>query len=556
MEKEMQNKASLADIIFVNASVVTVDPMDRICQAVAVRENKIIYVGTSKEALRYKGQDTSVIDLQGKSLLPGFIDSHYHPILNGFFGDDEHAAIINISLENCPSIEDILCMVRKAAANRPPGSWISMMGYNQNSIAEKRHVSREELDLAAPHHPVQCMHVSGHVSIYNSMALSTIGVVTPADAAKYPKNEIEVHENRLTGLVYDHTHFLLWSKVGYTREQQYKAAMKSNTLLLKNGITSVHDAGECGDVSYQLMKELCEKRIFKPRSYMMIHSIFGKPFSLAENKAFIEGGHRSGEGNPYFRFGSCKFMIDGGTSAPSCATRKPYSHDPELPGILGWTREETADYIEFLHKAGCQATAHAVGDLAVEFMVEGYENTMEKYPREDPRHRIEHCAIVDQDLIDRMATLGICPSCNPGFLNWNGSNYVKFYGAERMKYFIALRSMIDAGVRVSISSDAPSGPMESMALLDAAVNRVDRTTGEVLDQTQCITLLEALRLYTYNGAIASGEEAIKGSIEVGKLADLVVLSRDILTTLPEQIREVKIEMTVIDGIIEYEESTS
>jgi len=556
MEKKMQQTKPLADLIFANGSVVTVDPADRICQAVATKGNKIIYVGSSEEAMAYKGQDTRVIDLSGKSLVPGFIDSHYHPILNGFFGDDEHASIIDISIKNCPTIGDILSMVKKAAKNRPQGTWISMMGYNQNSIAEKRHVTREELDQAAPHHPVQCMHISGHVSIYNSMALSTIGVSTPADAAKYPKNEIEVHENRLTGLVYDHTHFLLWSKVGYTREQQYKAAMKSNGLLLRNGITSVHDAGECGEVSYQLMKELCEKRIFKPRSSMMIHSIFGKPFSLAENKAFIEGGHLSGEGNPYFRFGACKFMIDGGTSAPSCATRKPYSHDPSLPGILGWTREETADYIEYIHKADCQATAHAVGDLAVEFMVEGYEKAMAAYHREDPRHRIEHCAIVDQNLIDRMAKLEICPSLNPGFLNWNGSNYVKFYGPERMKDFIALRSMIDAGVRVSISSDAPSGPMESMTLLDAAVNRIDRTTGEVLDQTQCITLPEALRLYTYNGAIATGEEKIKGSIEVGKLADFAVLSRDISTTLPQQIREVKIEMTVIDGIIEYEEPTS
>ena len=555
MEHEMQNQRPMADLLFVNGQVITVDAENRICQAVATSGNKIIYVGNTEEAKLYAGHDTRVVDLQGKTLLPGFIDSHYHPILNGLFGEDEEAAIINISTENCPTIEDILAMVRKAAAKRPPGTWISMMGYNQNSLADKRHPIREELDKAAPNHPVQCMHVSGHVSIYNSQALATIGVFTPADATRYPQNEIEVHSGRLTGLVYDHTHFLLWSKVNYTEQQQYDAAMKSNDLLLKNGVTSVHDPGECGEVSYRLMHQLCTRRIFKPRSYMMIHSIFGKQFSLEENKAFIEAGHVSGEGDDYFRFGSCKFMIDGGTSAPSCATREPYSHDPELPGILGWTREETAEYIEYLHRAGCQTTAHAVGDLAVEFMVEGYEKAMNAFPRKDPRHRIEHCAIVDQDLIDRMAALDICPCCNPGFITWNGSNYTKYYG-DRMKYFIALRSMLDAGIRVSISSDAPSGPIEPMAVIDGAVNRIDRVTGEPVDQTQCITIEEAIRCYTINGAYASKEDHIKGSIEVGKLADLAVLSRNLIDASPHQIGEVKIEMTVIDGIIEYEDSSS
>lgn len=555
MEHEMQNQRPTADLLFVNGPVITVDAENRICQAVAVSGNKIIYVGNTEEANLYAGHDTRVVDLQGKALLPGFIDSHYHPILNGFFGEDEDAAIIDISSEKCPAISDILDMVRKAAAKRPPGTWISMMGYNQNSLADRRHPIREELDKAAPNHPVQCMHVSGHISIYNSQALGTIGVFTPADAARYPQNEIEVNSGRLTGLVYDHTHFLLWSKVNYSEQQQFDAAMKSNDLLLKNGITSVHDPGECGEVSYRLMHDLCTKRIFKPRSYMMIHSIFGKQFSLAENKEFIEAGHVSGEGDSYFRFGSCKFMIDGGTSAPSCATRAPYSHDPNLPGILGWTREETAEYIQMLHRCGCQATAHAVGDLAVEFMVEGYEKAMSAFPRKDPRHRIEHCAIVDQHLIDRIARLGICPSLNPGFISWNGSNYTKFYG-ERMKYFIALRSMLDAGIRVSISSDAPSGPVEPMTVLDGAVNRIDRATGEPVDQTQRITLEEAIRCYTINGAYASKEEDVKGSIEVGKLADLVVLSRNPYDALPHQIREVKIEMTVIDGIIEYEDSSS
>jgi predicted amidohydrolase YtcJ len=542
---------SYVDIAFKNGKVITINGNDDIEQAVGIKGNRIVFVGSNEDLEKIVDDTTRIIDLGGRTLSPGFIDTHYHPILNGFFGNNEDAAIINTGYANCKSIKDILALIKKAAAKRPAGQWISMMGYDQNRIEEKRHITIEELDEAAPDHPVQCMRTCGHVCIYNSKALEAIGVKEAADALKYAKDEIVVENGKLTGMVKDHTHFYLWSKVVYTEEQQTKAAMKSNQLLLENGITSVHDAGECDAPSYKIMQRLCRERKFKPREYMMLHSIFGKPVSLTDNDHFLALGLQSGIGDAHFKIGTCKFMIDGGTSGPSCATREPYSHDPDMPGILGWEREETAEYIKKLNDAGCQISAHAVGDLAIEFMVEGYEKAFLTNPRPEARHRIEHCAIVDQDLIDRMAKLNICPSCNPGFLSWNGRNYTKFYG-DRMKFFMALRSMIDAGIKVSLASDAPSGPMESMTLLDSCVNRCDRITDEPVDQTQAISILEAIRLYTYNGAYSSYEEDVKGSIETGKYADLIVLSEDILSCRKDKIRDVKVDMTMIDGVIEYE----
>jgi hypothetical protein len=353
-------------------------------------------------------------------------------------------------------------------------------------------------------------------------------------------------------MVKDHTHFLVWGKVVYTEEQQIRAAMKSNDLLLRNGITSVHDAGEFLTLSYRIMQKLCKERKFKPREYMMIHDVYGKSFAIEENEHMFKLGLLTGLGDAYFRLGSSKFMIDGGTSGPSCATRQPYSHDPDMPGILGWSREEVRDYIKRINDAECQATAHAVGDLAIEFMVEGYEHAFETNPRPEARHRIEHCAIVDLDLVQRMAKLNICPTCNPGFIAWNGRNYTKFYGEERMKYFMALRSMLDEGVKVSIASDSPSGPVEPISIIDAAVNRIDRVSGMQTDPTQAITVLEAIRLYTLHGAYSSYEDHIKGSLEVGKLADLVVLSGDILRQPKESLLDLKVDMTIIDGIVEYD----
>jgi predicted amidohydrolase YtcJ len=543
---------SYVDTVFKNGKIITVDKKDTIEEAVGIKGNKIVFVGSNADIDKITDEKTKVIDLNGKTLCPGFIDTHYHPILNGFFGNDEDAAIINTGYSNCKSIQDILALIRKAAEKRPVGQWISLMGYDQNRIEEKRHITIKELDEAAPDHPVQCMRTCGHVCIYNSKALETIGVFTPADAAKYAKDEIVVENGKLTGMVKDHTHFYLWSKVVYTDEQQIEAAMKSNQLLMENGITSVHDAGECDAPSYKIMQRLCREGKFKPRVYMMLHSIFGKPVSMEDNSHFLALGLESGIGDEHFRIGTCKFMIDGGTSGPSCATREHYSHDPNIPGILGWSREETADYIKMINDAGCQASAHAVGDLAIEFMVEGYEKAFETNPRLSARHRIEHCTIVDQDLIERMAKMNICPSCNPGFIAWNGRNYTKFYGKKRMAYFTALRSMIDAGVMVSIASDAPSGPVSSMALIDACVNRTDRVVNEPVDQRQAISLLEAIRLYTYNGAYSSYEEELKGSIEVGKLADLIVLSEDILSLPEDKLLDVRVDLTMIDGIVEYE----
>lgn len=547
----MKSGFSYLDTVFINGTVITVDHRDEIAEAVGIGGDKIVFVGPASDLVEKMGPDTKIIDITGRTLIPGFIDTHFHPILSGLLGNEPNSPIINTGFENCKSIEALLELVRKAVQGRAAGEWISMMGYDHNRILEKRHVTLEELDRVAPNHPVQCMRTCGHICVYNSKALEMIGVRDGGDAEKYPKNEIVVENGKLTGLVKDNTHFLLWRKIHYSEGVQTSGAMKSNQCLLENGITSVHDAGEFSLSSYKIMKDLCEKRKFKPRQYMLVHNVYGKACALEENANFLASGLKTGAGDQYFRFGSCKFMVDGGSSGPSCATRQAYSHDSALSGVISWEREEIRDYIKIIHDAGCQITAHAVGDLAIEYMVEGYEIAFKTNPRRDARHRIEHCAIVDQDLIDRMADLNVCPSCNPGFIAWNGTNYTNFYG-ERMKYFVALRSMIDAGIKVSLASDSPSGPIEPIAIIDAAINRIDRVNQNQTDDTQGISILEAIRLFTINGAYSSYEEKIKGSIEPGKLADLVVLSQDILQVPKDKILDVKVDLTMIDGVIEYE----
>ena len=204
-----------------------------------------------------------------------------------------------------------------------------------------------------------------------------------------------------------------------------------------------------------------------------------------------------------------------------------------------------------LNDAECLVSSHAMGDLAIEDMVEGYEYAFKTSKRPDLRHRIEHCMLVDQNLIDRMAKMNICPTVNSGMLSFNGRKYNTIYGEKRSKYIMALRSMLDAGMKPSIASDSPSGPM-GFAVIDGAVNRYDRRTDYQFDKTQAITLTEAIRCATITGAYASYEEKIKGSIEEGKLADMIILDRDIFSIDPMKLYETQVEKTYIDGELAYE----
>lgn len=547
----MEFDFSYIDIAFRNGKVITVNDNDDIAEAVGIKGNKIVFVGTNEDLDKIIDSSTRVIDLRGRALMPGINDTHYHPILNGMLGTELDSAMLDTTNKYCPTLEAMLELIREVVKIKKPGQWISMMGYEPLLFPELRHPTIEELDEIAPNNPVHCMHGGGHICMYNTKALEYLGVYAAEDAGKYPPDEVEVVNGKLTGMVRGHTHFWLWGQVEYTNEQQVKAAMKSHQQCLEKGITSVGDMGECDKPSYHVMQKLCRDRIFKVRSYMALHSIFGKPFSLDDNEHFLKLGFVTGLGDEHFRVGPCKFMIDGGTGGPSCATREPYSHDPSLPREKGWNREETKQYIKKINAAGCQCSAHAIGDEAVEYMVEGYEAAFAEDPTlPERRHRIEHCTIVDQDLIDRMAKMNICPSVNAGVVCLLGTNLTKFYGEERMKYFGALRSMLDAGIMCSLHSDAPSAPC-GFDIIDGAVNKIDRVRDVQCDKTQAVTLLEAIRCSTINAAYQSYEENIKGSIERGKLADMIVLDRDLLEMDITELNHVKIDCTMIDGVIEY-----
>ncbi|NLT47395.1 MAG: amidohydrolase family protein [Clostridiales bacterium] len=261
---------------------------------------------------------------------------------------------------------------------------------------------------------------------------------------------------------------------------------------------------------------------------------------------FLFYNKHTGFGSERFKIGPSKLMIDGSSSGPTAATLEPYTSDPNSHGILSMDPKDVDEFVLKAHKAGYQVTSHAVGDKAVTVIVNAIEKAMKAYPREDCRHRIEHCAMINDELLDRIKALGIVPILNPIFLYEFGDGYMVNYGKERAYRMFAAKSFLDKGILAAGSSDCPitfSNPILNMHL---ACNRTTQK-GQVINAEECIGVLDALRMFTYNGAYASFEEGIKGTLEEGKLADLVVLSEDLTKVEPRNLKDVVVDMTYIDG---------
>lgn len=534
-----------ADIIIYNGSVFTVNSNDDMAEAVAIKGNKILYVGSNDDVLKYKGNDTRLIDAEGASVTPGFIDAHQHFLMYGLL---DHG-VINVAYPKVKSIADIQELIRKDAASKKPGEWIKLNGYDHNKLAEQRHPTKEDLDAAAPNNPVQLTRCCAHMGVYNSYALKITGI---GDGSAYkPEEVIKNPDGSLHGLLKETAHMDISKKVEFTEQELLDGLCNADRIMAENGITSVHEAGSYGNISTSTIQDACSSGLIHTRLQLMIFDMFGKESGKKYIDSFLNTGMHTGCGNEHFRIGPAKLMLDGSSSGPSCAVIDGYTHDPANHGIQVWQQEETDAFILKLHKAGWQVTAHAVGDKAVDMMVTAIEKAQAAYPRTNCRHRIEHCGITNPELIERIKKLGIVPISNPSFITINGSDYIRYYG-DRVNYMFAMKSYLDNGIITAIGSDAPITHPNPMNSFFTALNRKDIKTRDDVGSMQKIDVKSMVRMFTYNGAYVSFEEDIKGSIEPGKLADVVVLSDNLLTHDPEAITDVTVKCTIVDGNIVYE----
>lgn len=543
----MERHYLTADTVITNGRVLTVDAQDTVAEAVAIRGKYILDVGSAAEMAAYVDEHTKVIDAGGKTVMPGFIDTHIHA---GMYGLLDHG-IINVVYPKVHSIADIQQLIREDAAKKKPGEWIKLNGYDHNKLAEKRHPTKEELDEAAPNHPVQLTRCCAHMGVYNTLALKMAGVER---ADQFAPGEVVLNpDGTLHGLLKETAHMSTSTKVEFSHQELVEGYANASKILLALGVTTAHDAGAWGTISTRAMQDACLSGEAKVRINMMVFDMFGKESGKDYIRDFIRTGMFTGCGGEHYKLGPVKIMLDGSSSGPSSAVIEGYSHDPDNHGIQVWTQEEADEIILEAHRAGFQVTAHAVGDKAVTIIVNAIEKALAQFPRADCRHRIEHCGLTNPELIARIAKLGIVPISNPSFITINGTDYNRYYG-ERVRYMFPLKSYLDAGVITAIGSDSPVTHPDPMNSLYGALNRKDRKTGDDVGENQKVEVLQIVRMMTYNGAYASFEEKLKGSLEPGKLADVVILTEDLLTYPPEDVQQVAVRATFLDGELVYEKT--
>ena len=524
------------ELILYNGNFWTVDARSPRAEAVAISSGRFMAIGKNQEVLALAGGSAKKIDLGGKTVLPGFIDAHSHPAQAGL----DHLRMVDCDLR---SNKAILAALRERAAHTPPNQWVLGFKYDDTKSAEGSALTLQDLDQAVPDHPVFVEHRGGHTAWVNSMALqlAKLDANTPDPPGGQYDRDPSTHQ--LTGRLRENakTGFQDLIPSNFTRDDHREGVKLIGRMMTKTGITSVTDAfGTPDDLrAYQDARDNGDLPL---RVYCHIG------FQFMDK--MIAAGIRTGLGDEWVRVGAQKSLCDGSISERTARLSQPYVGRPNDFGILVTDEEHLYVLARKAHEAGWQLATHANGDVGIDTTLRVYERLQREMPRRDPRYRLEHCTVVNDSLIKRIKDLGAIPTPFSTYVYYHGEK-MKEYGPERLNNMFALRSFIDAGIRPTQASDYPPGPFEPMMALQSEVTRTDYK-GNVWGPKQRISLEEAIRVGTIHGAYASYEEKQKGSIEPGKLADLVVLGRDLFKEDPMNLINIPIERTMTGGKWVYE----
>ncbi len=532
-----------ADIIFSGGPVHTVDQRNTIAEAVAVSDGRILAVGSTADVNATAGPETQRVDLRGRSLLPGFIDAHQH---FSWLGGAQES--IDCKAPGMDSISALQDEVRRRVAAQPAGSWIRGRGYNQDYLAEGRHPNKMDWDAVAPDHPVIFTRTCGHIISFNTKAMEMAGLGPKApdmDGGRFDRDM----DGNIIGVAYERALAPLRGPSEPTREEYRRWLGLANHADLAAGCTSLQDAGGMTSDTLNLATDLLDRGELQVRIYasFMVNALDHPHVPI------LNTGVRTGFGNDHLRIGAFKVVTDGSSSGPTAATREPYDVDPEDSGIAYWQQSDLDNLIGRAHRGGWQCTVHAVGDKAIEQTLTAMEHAQRDYPREGLRHRIEHCGITPPDLQDRIVDFGIVPVMQPAFFWEFGDGYIKNYGRHRADVMFPVKSLLQRGVVVAASSDSPVTDYRPLFQIEQAITRATRA-GDVCGPDERVDLTTAIRMQTINAAYASFDEAKKGSLEPGKLADLVVLSEDIARVPVTELRDLPVDMTLVDGQVVYARS--
>lgn len=529
--------------IYFNGPIITMDEKHPVVEAVGIEGEKIIAVGKLEDIKKKLANDYELIDLKDKTLLPGFIDCHMHPISFMFL-------LLNLDLSSVKTLIELQEVLREAAKNKGIGKFIFGLKLKEEEFDVPILPNRWEIDKACPDNPVFIIRYDGHIGIANSKALELLGInseTTVTEGGEIRKDE----EGNLTGVISENALDQVLSKIYKfiipKPEVIQEIANKAFKIFAKNGITSIHgnlqlgkggEGGDLGLIEIPIYKSI-QNKIFQ-NWYALIST--DKPEKLIKLKnPPLDGGKEDSK----FKVGSLKLFLDGTFGAKTACMYEPFTDAPDSCGFCVIDEDEIYEKMKVAHNNGFQIAIHVIGDKGNRICVDLYKKLLKEYPRENHRHRVEHASMLTRDVIKDMKDNGIIASCQPPFINSEYTWLEKRIGKDRCKYTYPMKSIIDGGVVLASGSDCPVEDPNPILGLHALVNR----NGFVPEE--CISMKEALKTYTINAAYAAFEEKIKGSIEVGKLADVIILDKNPLEISDDKIKEIQVLETIIRGTTVY-----
>ncbi len=518
-----------------------------VVEALALWGDKVLAAGNDAEIADLVGPATKVIDLAGRLATPGLNDSHLHLISVGLTMD-----WVDARPANAPTLDALLGQIARRAAKLKPGEWVLARGYDQTKLDTGRHPFREELDRASPNNPVMLVRTCGHISIVNSLALELGGIDETSPTP--PGGLIEQQNGRLTGLLAENARAPVKAAIPEPSEEQLIAAIeRGGNYLLSLGITSCMDAA-VGMVTG--FNEIAAYHKAKRDGRLPVRTwlaLLGD-----EGRSIVpqchDAGLISGTGDEMLMVGAVKIFLDGSAGGRTAWMSEPYLGDDKTTGVQMLSNEELERQVLDAHAKGYQLACHAIGDAAIEQLITAYEKALAAYPDPDRRHRIEHCGFSTPQQHERMVKAGIYPCPQQVFIHDFGDAYIKVLGEERALPSYPFRTWFDLGLKPATGSDAPVCDPDPFPNFHTMLTR-QTWRGTVMDEAQRVSIEEALQAYTEYGAFSQKQEAVKGKLVPGFLADVAVFSRDLLSASPEQIlKDTCCDLTIRGGKVVYERS--
>jgi predicted amidohydrolase YtcJ len=531
------------DLILTGGHVLTGYRTPSDATAVAIRHGRIACVGSDQDVLAWKTDQSHFVDLKGRSIAPAFNDAHCHIMSVGFM-------VREIDARTPPNrtVQDIVDRVAERARSTEKGLWITARGYDQARLEDQRHPTRDDLDPVSPDNPVLLIRACGHIGVANSKALEAAGI--DASTPDPEGGTIDRDSNgRPTGVLREEAQKLVRRAIPEpTVEEIREALILAGQEYHAQGVTSAAEAGIRDASEMAAYASLHQEGKLPLRSYLMM--MIDERLDLLK-----ELGIRTGMGDDMLRIGPAKIFLDGSIGGRTARMSQPYDGEDDNLGL--WMQDPDVMKRKLIdaHLAGFQCCAHAIGDAAIDLLLSAYEEALEQAPRADHRHRIEHSSILRPDLLDRIQRIGAIPIPGTTFLHSFQKAYVANLGMDRIRYAYAMREFLDRGIVAAASTDAPVVSTSAMIGIKTMMTRLSEEGAELYAEEK-ITLEEAIHAYTWAGAYASFEENIKGTLDPGKVGDVVVLETDLRGVNPEEMGEVNVDLTVMNGEIVFDRDSA